>query len=151
MGAELAVRREHRTLAEGHGRRAVQQLAHGAQFAFAGSLSTPLIVLGKLDPLHVRVDIDEADVGRYQSSARAFASLRGQAQTRIPLTFVRIEPYVVPKRSLSGATGERVDTRVLRVIYALPLNTKHAYPGQQVDVFIESAPSGSAQISEVDR
>lgn len=120
------------------------------EFAFAGSLSTPLIVLGKLEPLHVRVDIDEADVGRYRSSAHAFASLRGQAETRIPLTFVRIEPYVVPKRSLSGATGERVDTRVLRVIYSLPVNTKHAYPGQQVDVFIESAP-GSAQISEVDR
>jgi HlyD family secretion protein len=121
------------------------------EFAFAGALATPLVVLGRPEPLHVRVDIDEADVGRYRSSARAFASLRGQADVRIPLTFVRIEPYVVPKRSLSGATGERVDTRVLRVIYALPADAKHAYPGQQVDVFIESAPPGSARLSEVDR
>ena len=110
------------------------------QFAFAGTMSTPHIVMGSLEPLHVRIDIDETDIGRYRETARAFASLRGQAEVRIPLTFVRVEPYVVPKRSLSGSSGERVDTRVLRVIYALPVGTKHAFAGQQVDVFFESAP-----------
>jgi len=110
------------------------------EFAFAGTLTTPLIVLGNLDPLHVRVDIDEADVPRFQPSAPAWASLRGRSAERIPLKFVRIEPLIVPKRSLTGASGERVDTRVLRVVYALPSGTAQAYPGQQVDVFIESLP-----------
>jgi multidrug resistance efflux pump len=117
------------------------------EFAFAGTLATPLIVLGNLDPLHVRIDIDEADVPRFEPSAPAYASLRGLASERMRLSFVNIEPLLVPKRSLTGASGERVDTRVLRVIYALPAGTKHAYPGQQVDVFIESTPIGSTQVT----
>jgi len=31
---------------------------------------------------------------------------------------VRFEPYVVPKRSLTGDSTERVDTRVLQAIYS---------------------------------
>src|SRR5690606_10881516 len=118
------------------------------EFAFAGTLLTPLAVLGNLDPLHVRVDIDEADVPRFKSSAPAHASLRGLASERMQLGFVRIEPLIVPKRSLTGASGERVDTRVLRVIYALPAGTTHAYPGQQVDVFIESTPAAAPKLSQ---
>jgi multidrug resistance efflux pump len=117
------------------------------EFAFAGTLTTPLVVLGNLDPLHVRVDIDEADVPRFDPSAPAYASRRGLASERIRLSFVRIEPLLVPKRSLTGALGERVDTRVLRVIYALPPGTTNAYPGQQVDVFIESVPVGQAEVT----
>jgi hypothetical protein len=64
------------------------------------------------------------------------------------LAFVRVEPYVVPKRALSGATGERVDTRVLRVVYALPAGTEQAYAGQQVDVFIESAELPGPKVSQ---
>lgn len=118
----------------------LQVNVRAGEFAFAGTVTTPLIFLGNLDPLHVRVDIDEADVPRFQASAAAYASLRGKASERMQLSFVRIEPLIVPKRSLTGASGERVDTRVLRVIYALPSGTTHAYPGQQVDVFIESDP-----------
>lgn len=118
------------------------------EFAFAGTLVTPLVVLGNLDPLHVRVDIDEADVPRLQPTAPAYASLRGLASERMQLSFVRIEPLLVPKRSLTGASGERVDTRVLRVIYALPAGTTHAYPGQQVDVFVESTPAEDPRVTQ---
>ena len=114
------------------------------EYAFAGTLLTPLIILGNLDPLQVRVDIDEADVVRFSPAAHAFASLRGQASQRMQLEFVRVEPIIVPKRSLTGAAGERVDTRVLRVIYALPKHATQAYAGQQVDVFIETAPGKTA-------
>jgi hypothetical protein len=44
----------------------------------------------------------------------------------------------VPKKSLTGEGKERVDTRVLRVIYALPPEAKGIYVGQQFDVFIEA-------------
>jgi multidrug resistance efflux pump len=108
------------------------------EFAFAGTVVTPLIILGNLDPLHVRVDIDEGDVSRFSPAATAYASLRGQPNERMQLKFVRVEPIIVPKRSLTGAAGERVDTRVLRVIYALPSDSGQAFSGQQVDVFIES-------------
>lgn len=55
------------------------------------------------------------------------------------MKFERIEPYVISKVSLTGASTERVDTRVLQVIYSLrrPANPP-IYVGQQVDVFIEA-------------
>ena len=49
-------------------------------------------------------------------------------------TTVRV---VVPKRNLTGDGAERVDTRVLQVIYALPLEAENLYVGQPVDVYIE--------------
>ena len=61
----------------------------------------------------------------------------GRADQQVPLTFVRVEPLVVPKRSLSGGVSERVDTRVLELIYSVSPNDLHATVGQQVDVFIE--------------
>jgi hypothetical protein len=47
--------------------------------------------------------------------------LRGRNRADLchrPLEGERFEPYVLPKRSLSGDTSERVDTRVLQAIYA---------------------------------
>ena len=45
-----------------------------------------------------------------------------------------------PKKSLTGDNTERVDTRVLQVIYAVdgPTNNK-LFDGQQVDVFIDTS------------
>src|SRR6202035_2870761 len=89
-------------------------------------------------PLHVRVDVDEQDAWRVRGGALAAASPRGNGSIRIPLEFVRFEPYVVPKKSLTGDTTERVDTRVLQVIYAMEKGDLPVYVGQQMDVFIEA-------------
>jgi multidrug resistance efflux pump len=97
-----------------------------------------LVVLGNVRRLHLRVDIDEHDIPRFQSGAPARSTLRGHAEHLFPLTFVRVEPYVVPKQSLTGMGGERVDTRVLQVIYALDATDQTVYVGQQMDVFIEA-------------
>lgn len=107
------------------------------EFAAAGSLSQPLILMGASGPLHVRVDVDEKDAWRLSPEARAYANARGNAKLRFPLAFVRTEPYVVPKRSLTGETTERTDTRVLQVIYRLP-GEAGVKAGQQMDVYIES-------------
>jgi HlyD family secretion protein len=122
----------------------LQVNVRAGEFAQAGVLTTPLIVMGVVDPLRVRVDIDESDIGRFRSDGQAFATLRGAAENRAPLTFVRIEPLVVAKTSLTGSTTERVDTRVMRVIYQLSPADLPALPGQQVDVFIEAAPARSS-------
>ena len=50
---------------------------------------------------------------------------------------MRVEPYVVPKKSLTGDNTERVDTRVLQVIYAVDDSPRRLYVGQQLDVYIE--------------
>jgi hypothetical protein len=49
-----------------------------------------------------------------------------------------VEPFVVPKKSLTGDNTERVDTRVLQVIYDCdPAGRPPLFVGQQVEVFIE--------------
>ncbi|MGH7169023.1 MAG: HlyD family secretion protein [Gemmataceae bacterium] len=96
------------------------------------------VVLGTLtDHINIRVDIDEHDIPRFQPGAPAKASLRGAPDKTYPLTFVRIEPYVIPKKSLTGDNTERVDTRVMQVIYSLKPEGKPIYVGQQLDVFID--------------
>jgi multidrug resistance efflux pump len=97
-----------------------------------------LVVLGSTKQLHVRADIDEYDIPRFITDAPARATLKGHANTFFPLKFVRVEPYVVPKKSLTGDNTERVDTRVLQVIYAIDTQGKQLFVGQQVDVFIDA-------------
>jgi len=55
-----------------------------------------------------------------------------------------VEPYVTPKTSLTGSSSERVDTRVLQVIYRFDRRAIPAYVGQQVDVFIETPETPTA-------
>jgi HlyD family secretion protein len=108
------------------------------EYAPTGALSTPLMRLGDLDRLHIRVDIDENDAWRFKPETRAVAFLRGNRDFKTDLTFVRVEPYVTPKTSLTGSSTERVDTRVLQVIYSFDRGALPAYVGQQMDVFIET-------------
>jgi VCBS repeat-containing protein len=105
--------------------------------------SQALVVLGDTHKkVHVRVDIDEHDIPRFKKGAPARASVRGTPQVQYPMTFQRVEPYVIPKKSLTGDNTERVDTRVLQVIYELDTTDRPIYVGQQLDVFldVEAAP-----------
>jgi len=111
---------------------------HPGEFAAAGVLSTPLMVLGNLSELRIRVDIDENDAWRFRKGAKAVAYLRGNRDFSTDLSFAYVEPYVIPKRSLTGDSTERVDTRVLQVLYRFDPSRLAAYVGQQMDVFIEA-------------
>lgn len=102
-----------------------------------GPTSGPLFIMGETRTLNVRVDIDENDIPLYRVGIPAIARLRGGFERDIPLTFVRVEPYVIPKVSLTGADTERTDTRVLQVIYRIDGDTNGIYVGQQVDVFFD--------------
>jgi len=107
------------------------------EFAQSGALAQPLLLLGSLHRVHVRVDIDENDAWRFSPKAPAVAYLRGHSEYKTDLTYEYAEAYVIPKRSLTGDSTERVDTRVLQVIYSFPRENLPIYPGQQVDVYIE--------------
>jgi multidrug efflux pump subunit AcrA (membrane-fusion protein) len=110
------------------------------EFAQAGMLQTPLMLLGNVDHLHVRVDVDENDAWRVRSDAPAMAFVRGNREIKTAIQFVRTEPYIVPKRSLTGDATERVDTRVLQILYGFDRGDLPVYVGQQMDVFIEAPP-----------
>lgn len=98
----------------------------------------PPILFGDIEQLQVRVDVDEVNAPLVKPNTSAVAYLKGDTSHPIPLEFVRIDPYIVPKRSLTGANTERVDVRVLQVIYRFKPDSRPVYVGQQVDVFIET-------------
>ncbi len=127
---------------------ALQVNTRPGEFAPTGVLAEPLVLLGDIERLHVRVDIDEHEAWRVRPDGRATACVRGNPELSTALRFVRIEPFVVPKRSLTGDSTERVDTRVLQVLYSFEREDLPVYVGQQMDVFIEapaqpSEPAGS--------
>jgi hypothetical protein len=136
-------------------RRTVRALAPGkilqinirpGEFAQSGVLARPLVLLGNDSRLYVRVDIDGFDAARITPGAAAVAFVRADAQRQVRLTFERIEPCVAPKTSLTGRATERVDTRVLQVIYSFEHAALAVYIGQQMDVYIE-APRAQADFA----
>jgi multidrug resistance efflux pump len=113
------------------------------EFIEGGASGEPRLVVGRIDPLHIRADIDEFEIARLISGAQAIATPRGDAGRRFELEFVRYEPLVIPKRSLTGDSTERVDTRILQAIYRVKAPDSTLFVGQQMDVFIESNPRSS--------
>jgi HlyD family secretion protein len=116
---------------------------HVGEYAQGGPLAKPLILFGNVDVVNVRTDVDEHDAWKLRAGAAAYATVRGNSDLRVPLQFVRFEPYVVPKKSLTGDSTERVDTRVLQVLYSFDRGQLPVYVGQQMDVFVEAPPIGS--------
>lgn len=97
----------------------------------------PLMLLGDVDKLQVRAEVDEQNAVLVDPKQPAVASLKGHADMRMPLRFVRVEPFVVPKRSLTGDSLERVDTRVLQIVFEFDRPKFPVFVGQQVDVFVQ--------------
>ncbi len=64
------------------------------------------------------------------------------------MIFVRTEPYIIPKTSLTGQTIERVDTRVLQVLYRFQKGDFPIYAGQLLDVYIEALPNSVSQLEK---
>lgn len=150
VSTEAEVRRlrldmERRTVRALVAGRILQLNIRPGEYASAGATGTPLILLGSAARLNVRVDVDQFDAVRVHPDAHAIAALRGIPGDRVTLRFERAEPYMVAKTALSGTTAERVDTRVLPVIYSFdPSSLPAAYVGQQMDVFIEAAPASGS-------
>lgn len=101
----------------------------------------PVVVMAQSAPyFQVRCYIDEILITKLPSPSQMNARmyLRG-TDTSIPLEFVRIQPYVIPKIELSNQRTERVDVRVLPVVFRFePPKDTHVYPGELVDVFLEA-------------
>lgn len=124
----------------------LQKKVRIGQFAQCGPASEPLLIMGGGTHLNIRADIDESNAWRVRPNTTAVSYVRGDTKQRIPLEFIRFEPYVVPKKSLTGDSTERVDTRVLQAIYRITDANAPVYVGQQMDVYIEAPlPPGSAR------
>ncbi|MCP3024501.1 HlyD family secretion protein [Cupriavidus basilensis] len=107
--------------------------------------NTPVIVMGSAPgTLAVRVYVDEILLQRLPN-AKSGQALQGRmfvrgTNTSIPLEFVRTQPYVTPKIQLSDQRTERVDVRVLPLLFRFsPPQNVTVYPGQLVDVYLGGA------------
>lgn len=128
------------------------------EFAMAAptQMTQAAMVLGDLSAMHVRAQVDEEDVPLVREGARAVARVRGMRAgtgaigggVEFPLTMLRIEPLALPKANILGTPTERVDTRVVEVVFrveppggkegsAAAASVPRLYPGQAVDVFID--------------
>ncbi len=123
----------------------LQVSVRAGEFVTAGG--KPSIVVGDISRLQIRCDIDEQMAPRMRENLPARGYLKGEgnredAEARaIPLRFIRIDPFVIPKASLTGVSTERVDTRVLQVIYQFDRPAdRPIFVGQQMDVYIDTSP-----------
>lgn len=111
----------------------------GAYESYTQGMS-PVLVLGTPQTnLQVRCYIDEILVPRLPppSKIKAEMSIRG-SKIKVPLDYVRVQPFVSPKIELSDQRQERVDVRVLPIIFRIEKpKDLHLYPGELVDVYIE--------------
>ena len=101
-------------------------------------LFDPLVVMSSpQDYMDVRCYVDEILVSRLPSKWHIQAQMQiTGTDIKLPLEFVRVQPYISPKIELSNQKQEQVDLRVLPVIFRFQKQDAPVYPGQMVDVFI---------------
>ena len=119
--------------------------AVGSYISAAGSYDSysqgfmPILVMGSSQTyIGVRCYIDEILISRLPQASQMHAQMliRG-TNISIPLEYVRVQPYVSPKIELSSQRTERVDVRVLPVLFRFKKPKDiNIYPGQLVDVYI---------------
>lgn len=104
------------------------------------SSQSPLLIVGNIDAYFVRVSINQLDIDEFNAKNPAVGFLQGDSKVSFPLEFVRIEPYLTGKQNITNDISERVDTRVMHVVYCIKKRSVPLYVGQQMDVFIETTP-----------
>jgi HlyD family secretion protein len=112
--------------------------SQGSYASYTGSFVPPVVMGSSQDYIGVRCYVDEILIHRLPKPAQMHAQMfiRG-TEIKIPLEYVREQPNVTPKIELSNQRTERVDVRVLPIIFrfAKPKDIS-LYPGQLVDVYI---------------
>ena len=117
--------------------------AQGAYGTYTQGMN-PAITMARQSPyLQVQCYLDEILVPRLPPSGKLVAKMfiRGASNMSIPLQLVRIQPYVTPKIELSDQRTEKVDVRVLPIIFQFRKPAAISlYPGELVDVYIAAKP-----------
>lgn len=120
------------------------------QYASTGPNAPASFVVGDTTSLRVRARVDEEDAPQLRDGSEAAARIRGVSGETIPLRWLRVEPLAQPKTDLTGTNTERVDTRVVEVIFEVAKAPKaRLFPGQIVDVYIRSEDSLAAEPAAV--
>ncbi len=110
----------------------------GAYDTYTQGLGPVVVMSTARGTLAVRCYIDEILIPRMPPVERLDAQMfvRG-TNVKVPLEFVRVQPYVSPKIQLSNQRQEKVDLRVLPVIFRFqPPEGVQVFPGELVDVYV---------------
>lgn len=101
------------------------------------------LIVGNTEVLCLRVAINQLDIPRFEEGAQAVAFLEGDNALPFPLQLVRVVPYLVAKQELTHQIREKVDTRVMQLLYRLEDPPRPLMVGQRMDVFIQARPQES--------
>jgi HlyD family secretion protein len=115
----------------------------GTYATYTQGLQPILAMSTPQDALQVRCYIDEILISRLPPPEKTLGRMfvRG-TNLSLPLTYVRRQPYVTPKIQLSNQRQERVDLRVLPLLFRFERpRDLTIYPGQLVDVYIGEEPA----------
>lgn len=109
----------------------------GAYNTYAQTYTPAILMETDSEYLQVRCFLDEILIPNLPEVANIKATLfvRGRKTSGIPLEYVNLQPFTVPNTQLSDERAERVDVRVLPIIFKFkkPENLR-IYPGQLVDI-----------------
>lgn len=114
---------------------------HEGELPPSDTSRSPIMIVGNTEEKHLEVSINQYNASYFDPKAPAVAFLQGDARVQVPLEFVRLDPYLVNKQNITNDISEKVDTRVLQVVYKFVNNPYRIFVGQQMDVFIEASPN----------
>lgn len=98
----------------------------------------PTMIIGNIDELYLRVSINQLDIPYFNKNSPAVAYLQGDSKRQFTLEFVHVEPYLVTKQNLTNEITEKVDTRVLQILYRIKEPDQRLFVGEQMDAFIQA-------------
>lgn len=96
---------------------------------------SPVLSMGDISTLNVRVEVDERDVARIQNGQEAFVASSAFDEKKYPGQVTRMELSMTPKKTRSGDPSEPVDRSVLEVLVTLD-DPGPFLSGMRVDVYI---------------
>lgn len=111
---------------------------HEGEFTPLDTSRVPLMILGDITQMNLKVSINQLDIPLFQPTAPAVAYLQGDSSRKFSLEFISIEPFVVGKQNFTNEIEEKIDTRVLKIIYRIKQDHASIFAGQLMDVFIET-------------
>lgn len=102
----------------------------------SGKGDTPVVSLGDLRTLRVRVDVDESDVARLHIGQPAWVTADAYGDKRFTGKVVRIGQALGRKNIRTDEPTERVDTKILETLVELDPG-QNLHIGLRVDAFLE--------------
>jgi len=101
--------------------------------------SQAAIIIGDIDDLNLRVSVDQFNVLGLPTKPQAVAFRQGDHSEEFPLEFLYVEPLMIPKKYLTNAVDEQVDTQVFVILFRIVKKDPGLFIGEQMDVFIDKS------------